>query len=942
MNLECLPDLVRWYLNTSVRSWIDTLPLPAAAAVAEALVDKPSDWDLQTLEIPAEIVATWPASATAALGIPANSPLNLDLRLSGAMGKPGASITARWLRPGMSIAAKGVEQRGLWLDWNDRTWRIADPMFTVLRLVDEFNRCASGSLDEQFRLWAAIRATLGDTGAEQLTDSFLSSLRIVSASSLTFTIGTDARGEVQIEPALLTESPHDGNGQPVYQRALPESEEALFVQRLDQLREGAPAFPLRQGTYIVVDEPLRKTLAAVRTLRGAPAEHRKRAARHPEAVIRETLGVGDEEPIVFVETERFAERVLDLGEWQPPVIPWIKIAKQNWNAPVEAGIRIDGVDVPLDIATLDKAVQDFQVAVDSGQPQASIGGQMVAATRGNLELLKQLHTAVQRGMREPGGGDDDAEKLVKNVLIIETNFEEASFSRTAVGKRPGRPALPLGLRTSPKKHQETGIAWLQRHWIQGSRGGLLCDDMGLGKTYQALAFCVWLRELMQSGEIAAGPLLLVAPVGLLRNWENEIAEHLHAPGLGTLVRAYGEHLKVLKRGRHVDGTAGLDTARLGAADVVLANYEAVSDYQISFGAIRFAAVVLDEAQKIKTPSARMTHAIKALNTDFMVAMTGTPVENRLADLWCIADAVQPGALADLKDFSTRYESPDADVHALRSRIWQEESETLQDMPKLLMRRLKTEKLDGLPEKHEHTIQIPMPPPQLEAYRRALAMKEVSGPSGMLGMIHALRRVSLHPALLTGLENEPDFRFEDSARFVGMIQTLDRIAKVGERALVFLESLDLQDVGQLPLLLQRRYGLSTPPMVINGTVSTEARQARVKAFQEGSGFDVMLLSPKAGGVGLTLTSANHVIHLSRWWNPAVEDQCSDRAYRIGQTKPVHVYYPLAVLPEAPESSFDMQLQMLMSRKRQLAGNLLAPPAFDQQDYRDLLAGAQVNL
>ena len=129
------------------------------------------------------------------------------------------------------------------------------------------------------------------------------------------------------------------------------------------------------------------------------------------------------------------------------------------------------------------------------------------------------------------------------------------------------------------------------------------------------------------------------------------------------------------------------------------------------------------------------------------------------------------------------------------------------------------------------------------------------------------------------------------------------------------------------------------MVINGQVSTEARQARVEAFQAERGFDVMLLSPKAGGVGLTLTAANHVVHLSRWWNPAVEDQCSDRVYRIGQTKPVHIYYPLAVLPEAEEFSFDVQLQMLMDRKRNLAQNLLAAPAFTRDDYEQLLAGTR---
>jgi elongation factor Ts len=164
----------------------------------------------------------------------------------------------------------------------------------------------------------------------------------------------------------------------------------------------------------------------------------------------------------------------------------------------------------------------------------------------------------------------------------------------------------------------------------------------------------------------------------------------------------------------------------------------------------------------------------------------------------------------------------------------------------------------------------------------------------------------------------------------------QIAKTGEKALVFLESLDLQAVGQLPTLLQRRYGLTRLPMVINGEVSTDKRQDRVSLFQRTSGFDVMLLSPKAGGVGLTLTAANHVIHLSRWWNPAVEDQCSDRAYRIGQTKDVHVYYPMAINPSDPESSFDLKLDQLMTRKRILSQKLLAPPTLTKEDYESLLS------
>ncbi len=573
-------------------------------------------------------------------------------------------------------------------------------------------------------------------------------------------------------------------------------------------------------------------------------------------------------------------------------------------------------------------------SASTGKPTFTVAGQTIPATTANASALKQLHTAMTRGPRSPETeGINDAS--IKNVLIIETNFDETSFTRTSEGNRSGVLGLPNGLKTSPKKHQEFGLSWLQRHWIEGSRGALLCDDMGLGKTFQALGFCLWIREMMETGLLTQKPILIVAPVGLLRNWEAEIDDHLFFPGLGNLVRAYGDHLRGLRRGQHVDGTAGLDTSRLASANVVLANYEAVSDYQLSFGAVPFSVVVLDEAQKIKSPKARMTHAVKGLNADFMLAMTGTPVENRLADLWCIADAVQPGALSDLKEFSASYEVEGGDVQSLRQKVWQEEVED--SRPKILLRRLKTDKLDGLPIKQEHLFKVPMPPRQVDAYQRALAMQELSGPEGTLGMIHALRRVSLHPSLIEGGVNASELKIEDSARFIAMINILDKIAPVGEKVLIFLESLDLQDADQLPLLLQRRYGLAKAPMVINGQVSTEGRQSRVNSFQADSSFDVMLLSPKAGGVGLTLTAANHVIHLSRWWNPAVEDQCSDRVYRIGQTKPVHIYYPLAVLPTEEEFSFDIQLQMLMDRKRKLALNLLAAPAFTKEDYDGLING-----
>lgn len=927
-----------WQLSSDLQSWLSAMSISAAAALAEAIEQGAVHQNSQVF-VPAHLLSVWPEKVAAELGLPPNCPLGLDIRLQGAIGREGGRLNLRWLQPGKTIPAKDVSLQGCWLHWSERVFRLQAPLEQILREVEAFNRVDAKDLDAQFKAWASIRSSLGEA-ADQLTDGFLRSLRVVTASAFTWRIHKDKQGDIQLAPALLTEQLGDDGQRMEHVPALTPADEELFAKRLDDLREGASAFPLAQGLYVVAEPQLQSALAAVRQLRRSPVEQRKRAALHPESVIREILKEPDDAPSAFIETEGYADRVIDVAEWVPPVLPWVKIQPQSWAPPTQFGIRIQGVDVPLGSEQLDSACAAMADAVSSRIPSVEIGGVQVPVSQANLDALTALRDKVQAASRPESsdqcGAEGSATGAAK-VLVIETNFEAVAFSRSSDQKRPGAYGWPGMVRTSPKPHQEIGVEWLQRHWVSGSSGAMLCDDMGLGKTFQALAFCAWLRELMQTGVIPRQPLLLVAPVGLLRNWEKEHDEHLHAPGLGDIVKVYGEHVKQIKRGSHSSGTASLDTARLSQADVVLANYEAISDYQLSFGAVPFAAVVLDEAQKIKSPGTRVTSAVKGLNATFFVAMTGTPVENRLADLWCIADAVQPSALGDLKSFSSRYESESADVRALRDQVWQEEQQ-VSETPKLILRRLKSEKLKGLPRKIEHPMARPMPARQLDAYMRAVQQQGMQGEGAMLELIHNLRRASLHPLLVDGgLDRGEVLDPLDSARMQVMIEVLDQIAAKDEKALIFLESLDLQDAAQIPTLLQRRYGLSRLPMIINGEVGTTQRQERVDRFQEERGFDVMLLSPKAGGVGLTLTAANHVVHLSRWWNPAVEDQCSDRVYRIGQQRDVHIYYPMAVLPDAPEHSFDVQLQKLMERKRELARNLLAPPAFTKQDYAEMRAG-----
>jgi SNF2 family DNA or RNA helicase len=487
---------------------------------------------------------------------------------------------------------------------------------------------------------------------------------------------------------------------------------------------------------------------------------------------------------------------------------------------------------------------------------------------------------------------------------------------------------PSSIRSTLKPHQCEGLDWLQKAWSFGNPGVLLADDMGLGKTLQGLAFMAWLREGMASGKIPRRPILIVAPTGLLANWLKEHDLHLRAPGLGICLEAYGAGLKPLKR-QDVSGRAGLDTSRLQSADWVLTTYETLRDYIADFAAVRFAALMFDEAQKIKNPGVRMTDAAKSAQADFIIALTGTPVENQLADLWCITDTVHPAVLGDLKSFSKTYEdaSDTGQTAQLRASLdsWRG------SRPPLMLRRMKRDKLPDLPEEREYLRPSAMPAPQLAAYSAAITeARGADEPEAMLKVLQALRRISLHPSV--DMEGNDTAFIAASARLTKAFEALDQIARSGERALIFLEERAMQ--ARLVGILQRRYTLPQPPMLITGEVAGSKRQERVDAFQSASdGFDVMILSPKAGGVGLTLTRANHVIHLSRWWNPAVEDQCTGRAMRIGQTRPVSIHIPQATLPDG-RRSFDENLDALLARKRQLSRDALMPSERPAEDTQEL--------
>ncbi|WP_288586488.1 DEAD/DEAH box helicase [uncultured Methylobacterium sp.] len=814
--------------------------------------------------------------------------------------------------------------------------RLPELLFDLAEVVDVLNQVEPADAGGRLAALAALREVLPAGAAAGLAEAtgLVGQMTIAVADAFSLDLKGEGPGAVLV-PVL-----HRAQGEPDAPLLPPEQQAVFGEKQFNGFSDARAVYTLGQHWYVVLQPPLRRALSEVRRLNSASPAARRAFLANPRAYLREALGEEADEVVldgVFRETAAYADRVLGLGLWTPRVVPWVKLPTTDWfaeerevprgrNAAPAGGLDIDGRRIPLDPS----AAASLKTAVENA---IKAGGGTVPLRHGDYPLALPVTPALLDALRalEEGRAAVAARRAPKaapeapqagppspQVLLIKPNEETLDVESLVLPSRPAPPpGAPRQLTTPLKRHQEEGLDWLQRAWAQGVPGVLLADDMGLGKSLQGLAFLAWLRDGMEAGTVPRAPLLVVAPTGLLQNWRAEHDRHLAAPGLGRCVLAYGRDLAVLKRPATGDGP-GLDVERLAQGDWVLTTYETLRDYHTDFGRVHFAALLFDEAQKIKTPGIRLTDAAKAMQAEFQVALTGTPVENRLADLWCIVDTVQPGWLGELKGFSARYERA-LDEAALRSLKGQLER-SFGGRPPLMLRRLKHDRLPDLPTAQENLIPRPMPLIQRVAYQAAIGEARVAqAPGAVLKALQALRAISLHPQPEAPAGD--DAFIAASARLAGAFHALDDIARAGERALIFLGDLAMQ--ARLAGLIQRRYGLPTPPMIINGSVAGALRQARVDAFQAaGEGFDAMILSPQAGGVGLTLTRANHVIHLSRWWNPAVEDQCTGRVLRIGQVRPVSVHIPLAVHGDGTPS-FDDNLSRLLDRKRRLMQDTLMP-------------------
>jgi HJR/Mrr/RecB family endonuclease len=899
--------------------------------------------DDYSLLIPWRCVATLTSDELHYIGLPDSAPFGLEVLASGAIHDSDFEIRCGFIHAD-GRRVMGAARQGAWLRVGDKDFLLLDPLYSIVEAIEHFRQEAGADIESKMLRWGQISAMLPSTA---IVDGHLGSLRIVVASSFSLAPFINERGEPDFDPVLgryetrLTETEEEER---VFEGILAPARQRDFARRFRGLSRVKHRYAVGAGTYVVLTKDVERALGVVRRAQSGDPDERRDFLENVSGHLRAALDdVGAEESTeldTIFSDEGLSERVAGIGVWIAKVMPWVQRAPEPWLPPEALGLLVGDRHIPLGRDDVAPLLEHVRAAAENGQKTVRFGETDIPVSSATIEALERLLPEARPHQAEPTADAPDKPEAAPDdqVLIVIDNLTTLGYRRERKPRKTVMTGLPPGLETELLGHQKAGLAWLQRHWQAGSYGALLADDMGLGKTLEALAFFAWVRAEMKAGCIPQPPLLVVAPTGLLQNWQDEHAKHLTAPGLGHLIEAYGRGLRALRvnpeanserGGELATGLPFLDRAKIERADWVLTTYETLRDYQHSFGRVHWSVGVFDEAQKIKNPGARLTEAALAMNIDFTVTMTGTPVENRPADIWSIVDRVEPGWLGTLKNFSQKYEGDDAQSAQVLSELHDTlTKETDRTGSALMLRRLKEDYIQGLPDKEMHRYSLDMPTPQADAYRQVVM--SAKGGHNALRALQQLRSISLHP-FAPGAVGITQY-IDASARLSETFRILENVAARGEKALIFVEAREMQDF--LIVALRRRFSLPEDVLVINGTVTGKIRKARVDMFQERVGFDVMVLSPRAGGVGLTLSAANHVVHLSRWWNPAVEDQCTDRVFRIGQKRKVHVYLPIARHPYYGDYSFDAKLDRLLERKRDANRRVLAPTATTKGDIEDL--------
>jgi len=559
----------------------------------------------------------------------------------------------------------------------------------------------------------------------------------------------------------------------------------------------------------------------------------------------------------------------------------IRTNRQNWFA-MSGQLTLDQgkvIELKELLASVKKSSSRF---VEIGD------GQFIALTQEFKKRLEDINLYAE-GPDEAGGDEVmvhplAALQLEKVADLARTNADKGwqEQIRKIRNSQEFKPALPSTLQAELRVYQREGFEWLARlaHW---GVGGCLADDMGLGKTIQSLAIILKLAS--------EGPSLVVAPTSVSTNWQSEVRRF--TPTINI------KFLSGKNRKQSVE--------ELGRFDLLITTYTLLQQESELLATVKWQAVILDEAQAIKNSTTKRSRAAMSLQAKFKLITTGTPIENHLGELWNLFHFINPGLLGNLNSFNERFAVP---IERFQDR------EAKMKLKKLIrpfiLRRIKSQVLEELPSRTEVTLEVEMGPEEAHFYealrQNAIDLLESSKDRKgrhlqILTEIMKLRQACCNPRLL-----EVNTKVESSKLRV-FASVIEELLSSRHKALVFS-----QFIGHLSIIREYLDKQGISYQYLDGGTSTKQRKIRVDAFQAGQG-DLFLISLKAGGLGLNLTAADYVIHMDPWWNPAIEDQASDRAHRIGQTRPVTIYRLVC------KNTIEEKIVKLHQEKRDLAGSLL---------------------
>ena len=917
-----------------------------------------------------DVLAALDAQTAKSLGLPPLVDLVFKTDIEGVPGQDQFRLRHDWLRLGEKQVVIRV---GAILKTSEGVRRLPTWLFEAVRVAESLQ--PDDDFQAHWEAMAKFRQAL-EPGAHNDTQSpqalldmsnFLRGLHVQIADSFSISpTGSDLDPEFEVVPfsrkSVEEEFETQGTDEVSVSMAELVGRPLKEFQKRVRSKGAQAAYKVGDKRFLVVDQSAMPALQVMADMHHVPTETRRAFIDNPRQKITEAIeadlrkrglfdGLNDaqkEELIdqvafpTFIETREYSERVTGKALYSASNFSMQDGSGTTW-LPEVFGDNVARLIGGLPREELEIIEEKIREAISEGRDSIQFGGEQIAATPTTERAIRRQiqEREEEEGKLISGEKVDEAPAVTQNpkaggpiILEVKDNLEQVQWRAKIEPRHALVPTvIPKNVTTSLKNHQVESFNWQVDAWKAGLPGILNADEQGLGKTLQTIAFLSWLKaQMAQADSVQKGPILIVAPTSLLVNWEQEVEHHLSQGGLGHLVRLYGSgistHQKSDVNGTETkDGEERLDLNFLHQAIAegtghqywLLTTYTTLTNYQHSLGTLPFSALVFDEIQALKNPISLRAKAGMAMKADFRIGLTGTPIENSTTDLWAILEQLVSGRLLPLTGFRKVYNTPEENnLRKLYEFVFEERD----GLPPTALRRLKADVARDLPEKIRVLYPRLMSDTQGEVYERARD-KLANGKKGAaLKMLHHIRSVSVHPAI-TAIEESEDF-IALSGRLKACFEIVDEIHSRGERVLVFIEHIQMQY--RFIELLKLRFSLKTIDL-INGSTPIQKRQEIVNRFQrhlaQDEGFDILVLGPKAAGTGLTLTAATHVIHLSRWWNPAIEEQCNDRVHRIGQNKEVTIHIPMSIHKDFREHSFDCLLHSLMNRKRRLASSALWP-------------------